>query len=96
MERDRDRPFRQKRREADDVPVLVGQDERRHRIARMRRAFAAAIVVNPRHQAIDRLAIGRKELPPRRGISLQLLAQRPVHVAAGLKGQLETLGIGRR
>ncbi len=49
-----------------------------------------------RDQPVDRFAIGRKELASRGGIGLELFAQRAFHVAALLKGLLETFGIGWR
>ena len=61
-----------------------------------RGAFSAgADFVDSRDQPVDRLGIGRKDLPARRGIGGELLVQRPLHVAALLEGKLEPLGIGR-
>ena len=37
MEGDGDRPLVEQRVEADEVPGFVGQDEERHRLARLRR-----------------------------------------------------------
>ena len=87
--------MRKKRIQLDQPSGLIGQNEGRHGIAGPRRVFAAAIFVDPRDQPVDRLAIGRKDLPSRRGIGVELFAQRPLHVAASLEGQLEPLGIGR-
>ena len=80
-----DRPCSSSDVQADQPAALVGQHEGRHRFARPRRIFAAAIFMDPRDQTIDRLAIGRKDLAARGGIGLELLAQRAFHVAAALE-----------
>jgi len=48
------------------------------------------------HQAIDRLAVGWKDIASRGGIGLEAIAQCALHVAAALEGELEALGIGGR
>jgi hypothetical protein len=45
-------------------------------------------------QPIDRLAIGRKYLAPRCGISLKLHAERALHITAAQEGLPEAFGIG--
>jgi hypothetical protein len=90
----RDRTVRQQRRQADQPAGLVRQHERRHRLAGTRRVPAATVFVDTLGQPIDRLALGRKDLAPRCGISLKLLTERAFHVAAALEGLPEAFGIG--
>src|SRR5882672_3241296 len=83
--------------EVDQLPSLVRQHEGRHHLAGARSAFSAAVFEEPRDQAIDRLTIGGEDLASRRGIGLQLFAQRAIHVAAALEGDLQPFGIyGRK
>ena len=65
-------------------------------VAQARRILTAAVFVDAHHQPVDRFAIGRKDLPPRRCVSLELVAQGAFHVATLLERLLETLGIGWR
>src|SRR5260370_29710432 len=90
----RDRTVRQQRGQADKPTGLVRQHERRHRLARTRRVLAATVFVDALGQPIDRLAIGRKYLAPRCGISFKLLTERTFHVATALEGLPEAFGIG--
>lgn len=77
----------QQRRQCDQLPVLVRQHERRHRLARSRRVFAAAILVQSYHQAINRRTIGGKDLAAGVGIGTKLLVQRALHIAAALESE---------
>ena len=90
----RDRTVRQQRGQADKPAGFVRQHERRHRFAGTRRVLAAAVFVDTLGQPIDRLAIGRKDLAPRGGISLKLLTERALHIAAAQEGLPEAFGIG--
>src|SRR5882724_9014459 len=92
----RDRPVFQKGFQIDQPPGHIRKDEGRHHFARPWRVFSTAVFVDPRHQPVNRFTIGWKYLSPCRGISVQPFVQRPLHVAALLEGQFETLGIGRR
>ncbi len=86
----------QQRRQRDETPGLVRQHERRHRIARARRVLATAVPAQSRHQAIDGLAIGRKDRTAGVGIGAELFVQRAVHVTAALEGKPELFGVGWR
>ena len=86
----------QQRRQCDQTPALVRQHEWRHQIAGTRRGLAAAVPAQSRDQAIDCLAIGRKDRTAGIGIGAELLVQGAVHVAAALEGKPELLGIGWR
>ena len=90
----RSRTVRQQRGQVDKPAGLVRQHERRHRLAWTRRVLAATVFVDTLCQPIDRLAIGRKYLAPRCGISLKLLTERAFHIAAALEGLPEAFGIG--
>ena len=59
-------------------------------------AFAAAILLKPHHQTVDRFAVGRKEIASGAGIGLQPFAERALHIAAAQEGLPEALGIGWR
>src|SRR5262245_46459320 len=80
-----------------DQPAgLVRKHEGRHHFARPRRILAAAALAKPRDETVDGLAIGRKDLATGRSVGVQLLPERPVHVAAVLKRLPEAFGVGRR
>ena len=68
--------------EADQLPVLVGQDERRHLLARLRGVFADVVLLEPRHQLVDRVLEIWPEPSHRVGEGLEPFGERGVHVAA--------------
>ena len=74
-------------------PPSSGSHERRHHVTRAWRVFTSAILVDARHQPVDRRTIGRKDLAPSRRIGLELLPQCTVHVAAVQKGKPEAFGV---
>src|SRR5262249_5571931 len=91
-----DGSIRQQRRQADKPSIDIRQQEGRHRLARPWRVVAAAVLVDALDQTVDRIAVGRKDFAPRRGIGLELLAERAFHVAASQESLPQALGIGWR
>ena len=81
MEGDGDRPLVEQRVEADEVPGFVGQDEERHRLARLGRGLAHALLFQSGDQPVHRLLKMRAKASHCVGKDLQPLSQRRLHVA---------------
>ena len=71
----------QKLLEADHLPGLVGQDERGHRLADLRRRLAGAILTKPLYEPIHRGGKFRPFSSYRLSKSAKLLLQRYVQIA---------------
>ena len=71
----------QKLLEADHLPGLVGQDERGHRLADLRRRLAGAILTKPLDEPIHRGGKFRPFSSYRLSKSAKLLLQRHVEIA---------------
>jgi hypothetical protein len=82
MKGDGDRPYPQQAREADEIALLVRQNERRHRIADLWDGIAEVARHEPHDQPVDGLLHRRTQHPRRRREGLETVAQGGVHVAA--------------
>ena len=92
-EHDGQRPLLEQGRQADEPPRLIRQDEGRQNVAGLRRVLATAVLVDALNQAIDRIAIGRKDFAARGGIGFELFAECAFHVAAAQEGLPQAIGI---
>jgi hypothetical protein len=96
MEGDGDRPDPQQARQADEIALLVRQNERRHLIADLRDGIAEVARHEPHDQPVHGLLHGRTQNARRRREGLEPVAQGGVHVAAIEEGLFERMKHGSR
>ena len=75
VEGDRNRPAVQNIRQSDQMPLLIRQKKRRHRVPRLRRSSSGVTLLQPRYQPIHRLGKRRAQLTNSVSQCLQTLAQ---------------------
>ena len=88
------RPFGEQVFEADQMPFVVGKQEGRHRMARLRSRSAGVNLLQASNQTIDGIRKGRRQSANFVCERLQPFVQRGVQVAATHKGRFEGVGAG--